>query len=308
MGEAGGAGTALIESQFEKGLLPHLQALTSARRQVNINDLMVGWPRVGRLDIELSGPSRPTWLELKWTKGANELHNCLWDAGKIAQALREAKAHYGFLVAGAPIREWSRGNLASRLFEVSNHQGHSLIADYPSWWSFWASENANTYPLELPTPVITVPVGRVRLPGLGGDPWMVRVARVEAPGDDHYAPARLRPRARAACPPNRFCFPRFSRRVAEKFVCVNVVASQAGRTRGMMNKNRYLIVIEGDGSTNYSSYSPDLPGVAATGATRQECEHEMQQAIAFHIEGLRGDGDPVPEPQSTASYAVVELA
>jgi predicted RNase H-like HicB family nuclease len=75
-----------------------------------------------------------------------------------------------------------------------------------------------------------------------------------------------------------------------------------------MSEQRYLIVIEGNASANYSAYSPDLPGVAATGATRNDCEREMRQAIAFHIEGLTQDGDPVPEPHSTASYAVVEVA
>jgi predicted RNase H-like HicB family nuclease len=34
----------------------------------------------------------------------------------------------------------------------------------------------------------------------------------------------------------------------------------------------------------------------------------MREAVAFHVEGLRNDGDPIPEPHSTASYAVVEVA
>ena len=74
-----------------------------------------------------------------------------------------------------------------------------------------------------------------------------------------------------------------------------------------MSEQRYLIVIEGDGETNYSAYSPDLPGVAATGATREECEREMREAITFHLEGLALDGDPIPVPQSTAAYAVVDV-
>jgi hypothetical protein len=36
----------------------------------------------------------------------------------------------------------------------------------------------------------------------------------------------------------------------------------------------YLIIIEGDGSTNYSAYCPDLPGVAATGESIDECAAE----------------------------------
>jgi predicted RNase H-like HicB family nuclease len=64
---------------------------------------------------------------------------------------------------------------------------------------------------------------------------------------------------------------------------------------------RYLIVIEGDGATNFSAYSPDLPGCVATGDTREECERMMQEAIAFHIEGLRLAGEPIPPPQSSGA-------
>lgn len=181
---------ALTEPKFEVELFPHLQRLIGARRQVDINEVMAGWPRVGRLDIELAGSRAPIWVELKWAKRADTLHNCLWDAAKLAQALREGKAQYGYLVAGAPVTEWQRANPPSRLFGVSNHQADSLVGDYPKWWPFWADENANTYPLELPSPVITVPVGRVRVAGPDGHTWLIRVARVEAPGNHHYEPRR----------------------------------------------------------------------------------------------------------------------
>ena len=75
-----------------------------------------------------------------------------------------------------------------------------------------------------------------------------------------------------------------------------------------MSSRHYLIIIEGNGETNYSAYSPDIPGVAATGSTQEECEREMRDAITFHLEGLTQDGEPVPEPLSTASYAVVEVS
>ena len=68
--------------------------------------------------------------------------------------------------------------------------------------------------------------------------------------------------------------------------------------------SRYLVIIEKTG-TGYSAYSPDLPGCVATGNSRQEVEQEMHDAIEFHIEGLRLAGEPVPEPQSQASYCEV---
>ena len=68
--------------------------------------------------------------------------------------------------------------------------------------------------------------------------------------------------------------------------------------------NRYLIVIENAGA-NFSAYSPDLPGCATTGATLEETKRNMEGAIEFHLEGLREDGLPVPEPSSIAEYVEV---
>ena len=44
-----------------------------------------------------------------------------------------------------------------------------------------------------------------------------------------------------------------------------------------MSARRYLIIIEGNGEGNYSAYSPDIPGVAATGSTQEDCEREMRE-------------------------------
>jgi predicted RNase H-like HicB family nuclease len=64
---------------------------------------------------------------------------------------------------------------------------------------------------------------------------------------------------------------------------------------------RYLVVVE-QTETGYSAYSPDLPGCIATGSTREEVEANMREAIEFHIEGLRLEGYPVPEPTSESTY------
>jgi len=53
---------------------------------------------------------------------------------------------------------------------------------------------------------------------------------------------------------------------------------------------------------NYSAYVPDLPGCVATGPTAQETQRNIREAIAMHIEGLREDGLPVPEPQTQAEF------
>ncbi|MGH8428672.1 MAG: type II toxin-antitoxin system HicB family antitoxin [Gammaproteobacteria bacterium] len=64
---------------------------------------------------------------------------------------------------------------------------------------------------------------------------------------------------------------------------------------------RYAIVIErADG--NFSAYVPDLPGCVATGATVEEVEGEIRGAIAFHLDGLREDGAPIPLAASRVEY------
>ncbi len=67
---------------------------------------------------------------------------------------------------------------------------------------------------------------------------------------------------------------------------------------------KFLVVIE-KGEKNYGAYSPDLPGCVAVGATRDEAEHKMYEAIAFHLEGLREDGLPIPDSESVAEYIVL---
>ena len=67
---------------------------------------------------------------------------------------------------------------------------------------------------------------------------------------------------------------------------------------------KYLIVIEPTG-TGFSAYSPDLPGCVTTGAKRDECERNMQEAIAFHLDGLREEGEIIPTPVTSAAFVEV---
>ena len=68
---------------------------------------------------------------------------------------------------------------------------------------------------------------------------------------------------------------------------------------------RYAIVIEQAG-TNYSPYVPDLPGCVASGSSIADVETRIREAIAFHLDGLREDGLPLPMPSSQVDY--VEIA
>jgi predicted RNase H-like HicB family nuclease len=69
-----------------------------------------------------------------------------------------------------------------------------------------------------------------------------------------------------------------------------------------------VVVFEGDDESGYSAYSPDLPGVAAAGATRQETQALMIEAMTAHLDFLRETGQPVPEPGETAGIAVLNPA
>ena len=67
---------------------------------------------------------------------------------------------------------------------------------------------------------------------------------------------------------------------------------------------KYLIVVEQTG-TGYSAYSPDLDGCVATGKTREDAESQMREAIAFHLESMTRDGEPIPEPHTYSACVEV---
>ncbi len=68
--------------------------------------------------------------------------------------------------------------------------------------------------------------------------------------------------------------------------------------------HRYLIIVE-KASDNFSAYSPDVPGCVATGATREEAESEMHQALQMHLDDIKEDGLPLPEPSASIGYVEV---
>lgn len=67
---------------------------------------------------------------------------------------------------------------------------------------------------------------------------------------------------------------------------------------------KYAVVIENAGP-NFSAFVPDLPGCVATGATISEVEHQIREAIEFHLEGMREDGEAIPQPSSSVEYVEV---
>jgi predicted RNase H-like HicB family nuclease len=64
-------------------------------------------------------------------------------------------------------------------------------------------------------------------------------------------------------------------------------------------------VIYSQGPTSWGAYVPDLPIVVAVGDTLEGTRHSIREAIEFHIEGLRFDGEPIPEPSTVADRVQV---
>ncbi len=64
---------------------------------------------------------------------------------------------------------------------------------------------------------------------------------------------------------------------------------------------KYLVVVE-KAEGNFSAYVPDLPGCVATGMTPEDVQQNIREAVAMHLEGLREDGLPIPEPQAQAEF------
>lgn len=70
---------------------------------------------------------------------------------------------------------------------------------------------------------------------------------------------------------------------------------------------RYAVIVE-VGENSFGAHVPDLPGCIAVADTREEVLELIQEAIQFHIEGLRQDGLSVPEPSSSVEYVEVRAA
>jgi len=67
---------------------------------------------------------------------------------------------------------------------------------------------------------------------------------------------------------------------------------------------RYLVVVE-EGPTSFGAYVPDLPGCIAAGESREEVLQLIQEAIEFHLEGLKNEGHALPLPHSSGEFIEV---
>ena len=66
----------------------------------------------------------------------------------------------------------------------------------------------------------------------------------------------------------------------------------------------YVVILE-EGETSFGAYVPDLPGCVAVGETREEAMELIREAIEFHVESLRENGEPVPPRHSFVETVAV---
>lgn len=74
-----------------------------------------------------------------------------------------------------------------------------------------------------------------------------------------------------------------------------------------MRSLKYAVVFE-KGKRSYGAYVPDLPGCVAVAKTLDETKQLIREAVAFHLEGMRADGLPIPEPSTVVSSVSVRSA
>ena len=67
---------------------------------------------------------------------------------------------------------------------------------------------------------------------------------------------------------------------------------------------RYMVVVE-EGPNSFGAYVPDLPGCVAVGESKQEVLQLIQEAIEFHLEGIKDKGASVPQPHSYSEFVEV---
>ncbi len=70
---------------------------------------------------------------------------------------------------------------------------------------------------------------------------------------------------------------------------------------------KYVVVVE-KGESSYGAHVPDLPGCIAVGETKEEVLALIKEAIEFHIDGLKEDGEPVPSPASDIEFVEIAAA
>jgi predicted RNase H-like HicB family nuclease len=58
----------------------------------------------------------------------------------------------------------------------------------------------------------------------------------------------------------------------------------------------YIALLRKDQRSDYGVDFPDFPGCITAGRTLEEARRMAEEALAFHVDGMRQDGEPIPPP------------
>ncbi len=70
---------------------------------------------------------------------------------------------------------------------------------------------------------------------------------------------------------------------------------------------KILVIIEKEESS-YGAYSPDVPGCVAVGDSHDEVLRLFCEALQDHLELMREEHLPLPEPQASVEYLDIPLS
>jgi hypothetical protein len=177
--------SSLKEADLQKALHERIANHSNLTKELSVQakgdapGAIPGW-NPGGVDLVVDSDDGPVWVELKWAKSYGTLFNCLWDAAKLAGAVRSGAAVGGYLVAGAPASEWEKDHPYQDLFTFHSWEDGSIVTSFAKDWTGWLEENPKTFPSEVVDPIQILPFGFVRG---GPDDWEIRVARVVSPGN-----------------------------------------------------------------------------------------------------------------------------
>ncbi len=158
-----------LKRELRASLNQRLAGLTLESTEHKLS--LKGWPKVGTVDLAIDVPSAlPVLIELKW--GAGTLYNCAWDAVKLALALGEGATNAAYMVAGAPVSEWSSGVPGSELFADEDWNTTAFMERHALGFAKWRREVA-TRPQRLPDEFRS-DLDQMCSLQIGGAPWELR--------------------------------------------------------------------------------------------------------------------------------------
>lgn len=135
-----------------------------------------GWPSKANVDVSVRDHAGALALiELKW----DALSECVWDVAKLALAIAEEQATFGYVVAGAREKTWSDRKPGTELFDSADHAMSDLRSSpYRALWDSW-ERKGDPIPLQLPR-VVRIASFRAVDVDLRGEPWQLRCASIDA--------------------------------------------------------------------------------------------------------------------------------